>query len=87
MARPENPEIGAIDDISGALSAIRESVAILAARWRGRFRAEDLAELDLMLSKCDAIQSYHLLLRAPLSRQYQRPEEASGCHQPRTQGH
>ncbi len=75
MARPESPAIGAIDDISGTLSGIRESVIILAARWRGRFRAEDLAELETILSKCDAIHEYHLLLRAPLSARYQRPEE------------
>lgn len=87
MPRPENRQIGAIDDISGALSSIRESVIILATRWRGRFRAEDLAELERILSKRDAIQEYHLLLRAPLSRQYQRPEATHDCDQPRTQGH
>lgn len=72
MARPESIPIGAIDDIAAACSHIRESVAILAARWRGRFRPNDLAELDRILHLCDAIHEYHLLARAPLSAQYQK---------------
>lgn len=74
MARPESLPIGAIDDISAALSHIRESVAILAARWRGRFRPNDLAELERIVAMCEAIHEYHLLIRAPLSAQYQKRE-------------
>lgn len=74
MPRPESAPIGAIDDVAAALSHIRESVGILAARWRGRFGRADLDELNRVLSMCEAIQEYHQLIRAPLSAQYQKRE-------------
>ena len=60
----ESPTIAAIDDISGALSALRESVLILTQRWRETFRVEDFDELQRILDACDRIQSYHLIVRA-----------------------
>ena len=70
----ESQTIAAIDDISAALSAQRESVLILARRWRGRFGIEDFDELQRVLDACDRIQSYHLIVRAGASRQYQEEE-------------
>ena len=67
----ESPTIAAIDDISAALSITRESVLILALRWRGRFETEDYEELQRVLDACDRIQEYHLIVRAGASRQYQ----------------
>lgn len=66
----ESPTIAAIDDISGALSAQRESVLILAQRWRETFRPEDFDELQRILDACDRIQSYHLIVRTTTSREY-----------------
>lgn len=67
----ESREIAAIDDISAALSAQRESVLILATRWRGRFDTDDYEELRRILDACDRIQGYHLVIRAGVSKQYQ----------------
>jgi len=75
MGRPESAPIGAIDDILGALSAVRESVAIIATRGRGRLRREDLDELDRILAAAHRIQSYSMLIRAPLSARYQHHED------------
>lgn len=66
----ESPTIAAIDDISAALSAMRESVLILAQRWRGDFGAEDFDELQRILDACDRIQSYHLIVRAHAAEAY-----------------
>lgn len=60
----ESPTIAAIDDISAALSAMRESVLILTQRWRETFRPEDFDELQRLLDACDRIQEYHLFIRA-----------------------
>ena len=68
MAYQDSPQIAAIDDMSGALSSIRESVAIIAARNRDILRTEDLSELSLILDACDRIQTYHLIVRADVSR-------------------
>ena len=67
----ESQQIGAIDDISAALSAMRESVLILTMRWRGQFGEEDYEELQRILDACDRVQSYHLIVRAAASKQYQ----------------
>lgn len=64
----ESPTIAAIDDISGALSALRESALILAQRWRDTFRPEDFDELQRILDACDRIQEYHLTVRAVATR-------------------
>ena len=64
----ESTTIAAIDDISAALSAVRESVLILAQRWRETFRPEDFDELQRVLDACDRIQTYHLVVRATESR-------------------
>jgi hypothetical protein len=74
VARHENPTIGAIDDISAALSAIRESVVILATRGRGKLNGDDLDELERILAAAERIQEYHLALRAPISAAYQEPK-------------
>ena len=66
----ESQTIAAIDDISAALSAQRESVLILAMRWRGRFGIEDIEELQRILDACDRVQEYHLTIRAAESRAY-----------------
>ena len=66
----ESPTIAAIDDMSAALSAQRESVLILAQRWREMFRPEDYNELQRILDACDRIQSYHLVVRSVASRAY-----------------
>lgn len=77
MGRPESAPIGAIDDILGALSSVRESVAIIATRGRGRLRREDLDELDRILAATHRIQDYSLHIRAPLSARYQHEDTAS----------
>ncbi len=64
----ESPTIAAIDDISAALSAVRESILILTQRWRETFRVEDYDELQRMLDACDRIQAYHLIVRATAAR-------------------
>jgi hypothetical protein len=66
----ESPTIAAIDDISAALSAMRESVLILTLRWRGEFSVEDLDELQRILDACDRIQQYHLIVRAQSAEAY-----------------
>jgi hypothetical protein len=71
----ESPTIAAIDDISGALSAQRESVLILAQRWRKTFRTEDFDELQRILDACDRIQGYHLIVRATESSAYRDTQE------------
>ncbi len=63
--------IGEIDNTSAALSAIRESVVILAARWRDDFNDYDLDELQRILDACDRIQDYHLIVRRVMSEEYQ----------------
>lgn len=70
MARPENATIGALDDVLAALSAIRESVAILATRGRGRLNRDDLNELERILDAAERIQLYNQTIRAPLSAAY-----------------
>lgn len=71
MPYQRSETIGAIDDISAALSAIRESVLILAVRRRDELTEADAGELQRILDAADRIQEYHLLFRAGLSRQYQ----------------
>lgn len=67
----ESPTIAAIDDISAALSATRESVLILAQRNRDTLTRSDFDELQRILDACDRIQEYHLIIREVASRQYQ----------------
>lgn len=73
----ESPTIAAIDDISGALSAQRGAVAILAARYRDHFLPEDFAELARILDACDRIQTYHLIVREAHSRAYQQERKGT----------
>ena len=73
----ESRAIAAIDDISAALSAMRESVLILAQRGRGRLDLEDFDELQRILDACDRIQEYHLIVRATESRAYTEARRAS----------
>ena len=72
MARPEHQGLAAIDDIAAEVSQIRQSVGVLATRWRGRFRREDLNELHNILDMCDAIQTSHQAARAWMSAQFQK---------------
>lgn len=72
MARPEHQGLAAIDDIAAEVSQIRQSVGVLATRWRGRFRREDLNELNSILDMCDAIQASHRDARAWMSAQFQK---------------
>lgn len=67
----ESPTIAAIDDISAALSAMRESVLILAQRNRTTLASLDFEELQRILDACDRVQEYHLIIRAAASRVYQ----------------
>lgn len=64
----ESPTVAAIDDISAVLSAMRESVLILAQRNRDMFSPGDFDELQRILDACDRIQEYHLIVRAGASR-------------------
>jgi predicted AAA+ superfamily ATPase len=66
----ESQTIAAIDDMSGALSAQREAVIILAARYRDHFLPEDFDELQRILDACDRIQEYHLIVRGRVSAAY-----------------
>lgn len=72
----ESPTIAAIDDISAALSAMRESVLILAQRGRSTLTADDFDELQRILDACDRIQEYHLIVRSVASRQYAETKNA-----------
>ena len=72
MARPEHQGLAAIDDIAAEVSQIRQSVRILATRWRGRFHREDLNELSNILDMCDAIQASHRDARAVMAAQFQK---------------
>lgn len=60
----ENPTITATEDVSAALSAVRESVFILVNRNREFLNAMDIDELERILDACDRIQEYHLIVRA-----------------------
>lgn len=71
----ESPTIAAIDDISAALSAMRESVLILTQRWREDFEIEDFEELQRVLDACDRIQQYHLIVRARETEAYLSEQE------------
>lgn len=71
----QDSPIATIDDMSGAISAIRESVQILAARWRVEFAPEDIDELERILDAADRVQAYHLKIRADVSKMVQ---EAKG---------
>ena len=59
-----NLTIDATEDTLGALSAIRESVLILAARRRDDLTDADADELQRILDACDRLQAYHLIIRA-----------------------
>lgn len=75
----ENETISAIDDSSGALSAIRESILIIAGRHRKRKRLyqEDWDELQRVLDACDRLQEYDLIIRAAESQRHQEGIKAS----------
>lgn len=73
----DEPTIGAIDDISAALSAIRESILILSIRREDDLIPEDEDELQRILDACDRIQEYHLAIRAIASAAYQDRLKAS----------
>jgi hypothetical protein len=64
VAYQSNPTIDATEDVLAALSAIRESVIILAARRRDDLTNEDADELQRILDACDRLQNYHLIIRA-----------------------
>jgi hypothetical protein len=72
MPRPPNMTIGTIDDVSAALSAQREVVAVLAARWQYEFSDSDFDELQRLLDACDRIQEYVLSIRRVESAAYQK---------------
>lgn len=63
----QDSPIATIDDMSGAISIIRGSVQILAARWRLEFGPEDVDELERILDAADRVQAYHLKVRADVS--------------------
>lgn len=63
----QDSPIATIDDMSAALSTIRESVEILAARWRLEFAPEDVDELMRILDATDRVQAYHLKIRRQVS--------------------
>lgn len=65
--RFQDSPIATIDNMSGALSSIRESVEILAARWRLEFGPEDADELNRILDAVDRVQTYNLQVRAQVS--------------------
>ena len=65
MARPEHQGLAAIDDIAAEVSQIRQSVRILATRWRGRFHREDLNELSNILDMCATPFKHRIGTREP----------------------
>lgn len=69
MQFQEHQGIATIDDMSGAISAIREAAEVLAARWRVEFTEDDEAELNRILDAADRIQAYHLEIRELWSKQ------------------
>jgi hypothetical protein len=75
VPRSESIELGTIDDISGALSEVREAVGVIALRRRMDLTAEDRNELRRILDAADRIHRYHLALRRALSASYQNGKE------------
>lgn len=70
MARPDNPEIAALENAAAALSSINESIAILASRGRAKLNRDDLAELARMKAAIERIKGYHAALRTEASTRY-----------------
>ena len=71
MAKLSSGEIGAIDDIYAACSAINESVMFMAERHRFDLTPADADEMGRILDSTLRIRRYLKLLRAVASAQYQ----------------
>lgn len=67
MARPENAELAAFDDIAAFLDQQREAVAIIAARQRGTLTREDYNELRTILRANEQIALQVACLRKQAS--------------------
>ena len=68
MAKLDNSEIGAIDDIYAACSAINESVMFMAERHRFDLTPADANEMGRILDSTLRNRCYLKLLRAVASR-------------------
>lgn len=68
----EHLGIAAIDDISALLSDIRESVYILARRYRVEFTPADVDELRRILEAADKVHERHLDVRREMSAAYRK---------------
>ncbi len=74
MARSESKELAALDDLAAVLDQIRESVAIIATRQRGRLTRREAEELSAILSATDRGFGYLAEVREPVSQAYQKKE-------------